>query len=45
MNVTLHYEDGSESAEFEAEDLETVNDVAWVDGVRHTDVGAVDVSA
>lgn len=44
MEVTLHYADGTES-DFTAESIETVNDVAYVDGVLHTDVQDVSVEA
>ena len=45
MEVTLIHDDGSESEPFEAEEFETVNDVAYVDGVLHTEVQDVRVTA
>lgn len=45
MEVTLHYADGSESEPFDADSFELVNDVATVDGIVHTDVDGVSVSA
>lgn len=44
MEVTVHYDDGTESDQFNADDVETVNDVAYVDGILHTNVEGVDVS-
>jgi len=44
MDVTLHYSDGSESETFDAESFKTINDVAFVDGILHTNVEGVTVT-
>lgn len=45
MKATVHYKDG-ESTEFTVRDsLETVNDIAYIDGVMQTNVEDVEVSA
>lgn len=44
MNVTVHYKDG-ESTDFKADSVETVNDIAYIDGVMQTNVADIEVSA
>jgi len=44
MEATIHYKNGSQST-FEAESVETVNDVAYVDGILQTNVEDVEISA
>ena len=45
FDVTLHYTDGSESAQFRADSLDLTNDVATVDGVIHTNVQDVSIES
>ena len=44
MDATIHYTNGDKST-FEAESVETVNDVAYVDGILQTNVSDVEISA
>jgi hypothetical protein len=44
MKVTLHYKSGK-TGNFEADSIETVNDIAYVDGVMQTNVEDVEVAA
>jgi len=44
MEVTIHYTNGN-VGEFQADSVETVNDVAYVDGVLQTNVADVEISA
>jgi len=44
MEATIHYTNGDEST-FDADSVETVNDVAYVDGILQTNVAGVEISA
>ncbi len=44
MEVTIHYTNDTQST-FEADSVETVNDVAYVDGILQTNVTDVEVAA
>jgi len=44
MEATIHYTNGDKTT-FGAESVETVNDVAYIDGILQTNVADVDISA
>lgn len=45
MEATIHY-GGGETREFSnVEDIETVNDIAYIDGIMQTDVEDVEIGA
>lgn len=44
MEVVVHYTDDTDSKPFSADEVTTSGDMAWVDGIRHTDVLGVSVS-
>jgi hypothetical protein len=44
MDVKLVYEDGEVSSQFECSQAYTVNDVAYLDSIMHTDVQQMIVS-
>ena len=44
MEATIHYKNGNKTT-FQADSVETVNDVAYVDGILQTNVEDVEISA
>ena len=44
MEATIHYTNGGKST-FTADSVETVNDVAYVDGILQTNVEDVEIKA
>jgi len=45
MEATIHYEGGDVREFTHVEDIETVNDIAYIDGIMQTNVEDVEVSA
>ena len=45
MNVTIHYTNGETGDFAQIDDVKTVNDIAYLDGVMHTNVEDLRISA
>ena len=45
MNVTVHYTGGETGGFTQIDAVETVNGIVYLDGIMHTDVEDIEVSA